>query len=303
MADLKDRNQGHPPGFCITVHFERNTRQPGRIFQSAAAMIDALHSVDRLLTTSIDVKIEAVLILDDIESGSLRILLKQFLTAIDDDAVKKLDWKPAVGKYLLQAKHYLVRKLDEWEGLKDTTSLEIASRDIHHLAEQTGVLVMPAYRSLPPREIANSLRKISEAVTPLREGEAIDFDSDEGEGTVWPGVVITPEQIDEILTTESIETRTIRILMIRRPDFLGESMWEFKHEKRSYVAKILDEDWLSLFRSGFVDIRPGDALRVEVLERAAYDKRGEVINETRTILKVLAVIRQDRMTMLGPSDH
>jgi len=298
MVALEDLSPDRMPDFCITVLFERNAKRPDRIFRSAAAMIEALQSLDGLLTTSIDTKIKAVLVLEDIESGSLRILLKQILMAVDDEAIKKLDWKPAVGKYLLQAKHYIVRKLDEWEGLKDGLALEQATRDLRQLAEETGALAMPAYRTLPPREVAESMRRIAEAVAPLTEGEAISIHSAEGEDVVWPGVVIPPERIDEILATEAIETRTTRILMIRRPDFLGEAMWEFKHEKRNYVAKIQDEGWLSNFRAGVVDIRPGDALRAEVLEKAAYDRRGEVISETRTILKVLAVIHQERVEII-----
>jgi hypothetical protein len=297
MVSDKNLRPDQIPDFCVTVHFERNAKNPERIFKAAASIIEAMQTLDGLLVTSIDTKIKAVLVLENIEAGSIKVMLKHFLTAIDDEAVKKLDWRPAVGKYLLQGKHYLIRKLDEWEGLRDGESLEIASGELRKMAEESGVLVMPGYRSLPPREIAESMRRISESVQPLREGEAIDIESDLGMDTVWPGVTIPPERIEEILAKETIETRTVRILMIRRPDFLGETMWEFKYERKSYSAKIADEEWLSSFRAGYVDIRPGDALRAEVLERASYDRRGEVISESRTILKVLTVIHQERMTL------
>ena len=64
-------------------------------------MIRALQGLDATLVGAIDTKIEPVMVLEEIESGSLIIWLRNILTAADDEALKKLDWKPAVGKYLV----------------------------------------------------------------------------------------------------------------------------------------------------------------------------------------------------------
>jgi hypothetical protein len=83
--------------FAIYIDFKKGEGNPSRIFQTADAIIRALHRLDLTLCAAIDSKIEPVLILEEIETGSLRIWLKEFLAAIDDDALKKLDWKQVVG--------------------------------------------------------------------------------------------------------------------------------------------------------------------------------------------------------------
>ena len=45
------------------------------------------------------------MVLEEIETGSIKIWLGNQLNRVDDDALKKLDWKPLVGKYLVRAKY------------------------------------------------------------------------------------------------------------------------------------------------------------------------------------------------------
>jgi hypothetical protein len=91
---------------------------------------------------------------------------------------------------------------------------------------------------------------------------------------------------DEIVSNELTQ-----IFMVRRPDFLGESKWDFRYEKKPFSAKISDEAWLKDFHAGKIDIRPGDALRVTLRETVTYDQNGEVIKEDREILTVLGITK------------
>jgi hypothetical protein len=280
------------PDFCIKVNFVRGTPNPQHIFKFAAAYIDALQAVDGMLAQAIDSKIKPVMLLEEIESGSIKIWLKQFIENIDDDALKHLDWKPAVGKYLVKAKHLLLEKVGGVKRLESRELLEQVAADVNRLARETEVLHMPTYRPVTTLEIANSAKALSEAASMLEEGESASLESDSGLATITPGLAISQEQIDTVLAADVIENRTVRILMVRRPDFLGNASWEFRYEKRRFDARIDDDDWLTLFRSGEIDIRPGDALRVEVLERTTYDRFGEVLDEKRTIVRVLKIVRE-----------
>ena len=87
--------------FTLRIDFKRGEPNSYRIFQAADLMIRALQGLDATLVGAIDTKIEPVMVLEEIESGSLIIWLRNILTAADDEALKKLDWKPAVGKYLV----------------------------------------------------------------------------------------------------------------------------------------------------------------------------------------------------------
>jgi len=100
--DMLDNDK--KPNFCIYLDFPPNAKNPQRIFQTAANYISALQEMDSLLVSPIESQIRTVLLLEEMEIGSLKIWLKQFIDAIDDDALKNLDWKPSVGKYLVRRK-------------------------------------------------------------------------------------------------------------------------------------------------------------------------------------------------------
>jgi hypothetical protein len=78
--------------------------------------IRGCEKLDAELAHAIDSNIETVLVLEDIEAGSIRVWLRNALRAAEDDALKKRDWKPLVGKYLVRAKYVDLRWLDEEGG-------------------------------------------------------------------------------------------------------------------------------------------------------------------------------------------
>jgi len=99
-----------------------------------------------------------------------------------------------------------------------------------------------------------------------------------------------PDSIEKLLTEETITNTSELILKVKKPDYLGESRWEFRHGTSTITAKVLDEQWLKQFQNRQIDIRPGDSLRakVEISAKYGYDK--EVVSVSHTILDVLEVL-------------
>ena len=62
--------------FCITIDFKKESEAPSRIFRSLSHLIDSFHSFDLDLLQSIDAKIEPIILLEDIETGSIKTWLK-----------------------------------------------------------------------------------------------------------------------------------------------------------------------------------------------------------------------------------
>ena len=73
---------------------------------------------------------------------------------------------------------------------------------------------------------------------------------------------------------------------MKKPDFLGDSQWEFKHGKKTIRAKVADETWLNTFRKREIDVRPGDALRCIVVVAYDYGHDGELLRERFLIVSV-----------------
>ena len=80
------------------------------------------------------------------------------------------------------------------------------------------------------------------------------------------------------------------ILPVKKPDYLGNSMWGLRHGKRNIEAKILDEAWLRRFQNREEDVRPGDALQCLVATELLYGHDNELIAERYTVETVLKVL-------------
>lgn len=99
--------------FAFSIDFERGVGSASRVFAATHDFIKACERLDKELVQAIDSSIETVMVLEDIEIGSIKTWLRNALTAADDDALKKLDWRPAVGKYLVAAKYAILRWIDD----------------------------------------------------------------------------------------------------------------------------------------------------------------------------------------------
>ena len=97
--------------------------------------------------------------------------------------------------------------------------------------------------------------------------------------------------IEDLITKETIETDSQMILKIKKPDYLGNTMWDFKHGTRLIQGKILDIDWLKKFQEKEVDIRPGDSLRAIVRTIVKYGHDLEVVGYHYDVTKVIEVIQ------------
>jgi hypothetical protein len=80
--------------FGIHIDFKKGEPSPQRIFQAAIGMINALQRLDHALCSAVDNSIEPIMVLEEVEAGSLTIWVRNILQRTDDDALKKLDWKP-----------------------------------------------------------------------------------------------------------------------------------------------------------------------------------------------------------------
>jgi len=279
------------PDFLLTFYFEAGLKNPQRIFSTASDCIDALQAYDEMLLKTFPSTIKPVFVLEQVDTGSIRIWLKQFLEAVDDDAIKNLDWKPAVGKYLIKGKYLLLKMLECKTGLPDKKDMEDISNELHNLAKETDVLRFPAYSRVRTNDIAKHVKQLSDATQRLEKGEYFSMESDEGKASIQAGLSVTDADIDAMLVERSIRNISELILMVRRPDFLGEAKWEFRLNRRNMSVTISDRDWLAAFQAGEKDIRPGDALHVKMSEIIDYDANGEVISEHREIVNVFGIIR------------
>lgn len=276
----------------IKIDFKEDAGSAARVFEIASNLIRAFEDLDRVLITTVDSKISTALILEDVEKSSLKIYLRNLLKASDDQALKELDWKPQVGKYLVKAKYLALEWLDRSIAEDEPARIEDLTDRIRKLAAETDVRHLPDYPPINPARLAQPLDAIQRTKGQFREGEKLTITLDQADYQVrleerWlPSDHLPPTPIEQELSND-----VDMVLIIRKPDFLAKTQWQFRHGKSTLSAVMDVPDWIREFHQGKHPLKPGDALRVRVRFEYRYDTNGDLADQKATVIKVYGVIQ------------
>ncbi|WP_419253539.1 hypothetical protein ACN2C6_18285 [Caulobacter sp. ErkDOM-YI] len=275
--------------FAFEIDFKRGEGSASRVFAATHDFIKACERIDKELLTSISSGIETVMVLEDIQVGSIKTWLRNALVATDDQALKDLDWKPLVGKYLVRAKYAIIRWVDD-----DTVpkSLPDLARELQGIAAETDVRHLPDYRAPGPKALIEAVRDfqgVKDHLLPTDRAIYITGEGDRVEMNLSMRWDI--EDIEAMAVKQTLEFPVATmILAVKKPDYLGDSKWELRHGKRTVSARIEDVEWLKRFQARQEDVRPGDALKCDVRIEHLYGHDNELLTERYTILKVYEVL-------------
>ena len=225
--------------FCIKIDFEKGVGSPSRVFRAMSDLIETMQAIDVSLVQSIDAKIEPILLLEDVETGSVKAWLRQVINSVDDDSLKKGDWKGVVGNYLLKGKYIIVNFLQETTEITNTQQIEELEQQLLSAAEETGVKQIPAYNPPSRQKLVQDIERINTALSPLKPDDKVSYLSSEGDADFNLTLYMAPDTVQDLITSEVIESLSLMILKVKKPDFLGESKWEFKYDGKIVEAKML----------------------------------------------------------------
>ena len=266
-------------------------------------LIEAFQEIDILLAESIRTKIQPTTLLENIETGSLRVWLRNALVSVDDESLKSGDWKKLLGAFLVKAKRIMIEWTEQKTTVTSAAEVDDLRQQILNEAANTNILEIPAYTPMPAIDVARSIEMITDALKPLGEGNSVRYLSSDRSLEINRSFSVVPEVLTELLVKESLPSQAQMILMVKRPDFLGEARWEFRHGRQSLDARILDSEWLVDFHNGTQVLRPGDALKAAVRSVARYGYDGELVDTKHEIVKVIEVIHALRPSQGGLFDH
>ncbi len=301
---FSDANREDSVVTIVEIDFELGTPDPARVFRAMAGLIQTLAELDRDLAGSIAVTIRPTLILDGIEAGSIRSKLRTVIEALDDEGLKNLDWRPFVGQYLVKGKLALLRRLRDKPTISSSAEIGEIQRDLRLLAESTDVATFPHYAVVPARKLLGDLTQLGQAVANLLPSDRVTVISGGSEVPVNVEFRLTDEMAEELLTSEVHQTETVLTLMVKKPDYLGDSMWELRYGDRTIPAKILDEAWLKEFQAGRVDLKPRDSIKALIRARVKIGADGGQVGEHFSVVKVIGVreYRSIEQQLLLPGD-
>lgn len=275
--------------FAFYIDFKRGEGPASRIFLATHDFIKSCERLDKELVASIDASIETVMVLEDVEAGSLKTIFRNSLRSVDDQALKDLDWRPQVGKYLVRAKYMVLRWIDGEDSPHDLPALR---NEIRQLAVETDVRHLPDYAPVSPSALMNAVKDYQGVKDHLIEGDrALVIVPGEDDIEMNLSIRLNVEDIEALAVRETqIHLVPSMVLIVKKPDYLGLSMWELRHGRRPITARIEHEDWLDKFQSRRVNVRPGDALKCQVRIETLYGYDNELIAEKYYIEAVHEVL-------------
>ncbi|MCK9438041.1 MAG: hypothetical protein M0Q12_12655 [Synergistaceae bacterium] len=277
--------------FCITIDFDKKSENPSRVFQTMSELINAFQKFDSDLICGINTQLKPTILLEDVETGSLKTWLSTQIKGIPDEVLKEGEWKKILGHYLLKAKYILINKLENRVDISDAKTIEDIQNELSEEAKRTDLKLMPYYEPLPIPKLIRNIENMNNALSYLNDNDKAYFETkDQDRASFNLTLNFSPETIEDLLTKEAISNESITILKIKKPDYLGSSMWDFMHNRKQIPAKILDQEWLLNFQRRKIDIRPGDSIRARINTVVKYGHDNNVIGISYEVIEVLEIL-------------
>ncbi|MEW8542091.1 MAG: hypothetical protein AB2693_01030 [Candidatus Thiodiazotropha sp.] len=276
--------------FEITIDFKPGQGDPARIFKTMSGLIDSLQSLDSHLAASFDIALDASLVLDNIESGSINARFRDLIEGIPDEALKEAEWKKIFGHFLLKSKYAILDWLKDKSEITHRDDVRVLEGELVRIAEETNLKRLPAYASPTAEVLLSDILAVQESLSNLSDGDSATYRFDENEVNFNKDLEISNEIVREVLTKEIVKSSGKRIIKVKKPDYLGQSMWAFQYDGRAIEAKITDMDWLATFQSRMIEVKPGDSLRVLLYEEISYGYEGEIVHRHYEVENVYEII-------------
>lgn len=264
-----------------------------------AGLIVAFQRIDSHLAPMLGASVRTSLVLQDIESASLKSRLRTVIEAIPDEPLRQGEVKKIIGHFLLQGKHKILDWCGDRKEISNREEVKLLEADLTKLAHDTDIKILPAYAPVNTPALLSDISAVNDAMAPLENRDQATFASIEGKSRFNSELVVSGEVIREIVTRERLENTGDRILKVKKPDYLGTSKWTFKYGTLTIEAKICDEAWLDRFQKGDVDLGPGDSLRVTLHEEVSYGFDNEVVHTEYEVRKVDGVVRGPKGSQIG----
>lgn len=276
--------------FDIRIVFERGVGEPTRIFRSMAGLIESAQRIDAHLAGMLGADVRTALVLQDVAAESLTSRLRSVVEAVPDEALKDGEIKKLIGHFLLRGKHKIIDWCDKKESITGREEVKQLQTDLECLARETDIKLLPAYAPMDATSLLADIAAVNDALASLERFDAATLASAEGLSRYNSRLSVSNAAIREIVTRERLSSTGERLLKVKKPDYLGASMWVFRYGDRMIEAKVSDTNWLHRFQANLEQVSPGDSLRVVLFEEISYGFDNEIVHTEYEVREVLGVV-------------
>jgi len=279
----------------LRIEYGEEPENPSNIFYTMGNLIDSMGQLDLVLIEALPYTLKSSVVLQSVQQGSLISKLKSIVMSIDDEALEELDIAKIIGSYLRQGKYKFIRFLENKERINSSEETKCLKHSLENITVHNtdSNKIQP---EISEKRLLNALNTISESLKQLNEGQEAIYISSEGSIIINKKFNLTTDQIEDLLTEETKKSTTKEILVIKKPDYIGRSMWQFYKSNTDGLinVRIKDESWLEEFQAGNIDLRPGDNMKVLLECNISLDRKSKETHSSYSILKVDEIIRNSR---------
>lgn len=284
--------------FEIVIDFSKGGN-PNRIFRSMADLIDSFQDLDSTLAEVIGVKVDNTLILENIEKGSLKTIIRNLIQEIPDEDLRDAKFRRILEFYLVKAKYAVLSWCQDTPKLTSPDQVDALEGDLVRIAEETNINNIPAYRPPDRVKLLTNISSIQKSTKYLTEEDIVLYNCKEGSSRVTDAIEISDAIVEEVLTREILDDRSEAILKVKKPDYLGTSKWIFKFQGHAVDVSITHQEWLDKFQNKLVSVQPGDSIRGTLVQYISYGHDNEVLGVRYELENIKEVIEARNLTQSG----
>ena len=242
----EDNNQ-----FEIVIDFGQGGN-PNRVFRSMADLLDTFQDLDATLAEVVGVKVDNSLVLEDIQPGSLKTVIRNLVHDVPDEDLRDANFKRILGHYLVKGKYAVLKWSQDTPKLTSPDQVTVLEGELVRIAEETNINCLPAYRNPDRVKLLTNISSIQKSTRYLVEEDSVHYNCNDGTSQVTDGIEISDSIVEDVLTMETLNDRSEAILKVKKADYLGTSKWAFKFEGHAIDVSITDIEWLDKFQNKLI---------------------------------------------------
>ncbi|WP_417327659.1 hypothetical protein [Halarcobacter sp.] len=257
-----------------------------------ATLMELQHGLDQYNKTLIgaissDIKISSVLL--DVESGSIKTSLQDFIKKLpDDEMIERFIDKPKDVvkegiKEILKKGRAKLFKIAEIPDLSQKEKENLLVDETKEIIEKSD---LSAYGMKVSKE--KIVKAAEEVYKPIRESKNDIYIDQDGNGFKKLNKSFKVD-IEETFKDRTVENIFRAKVIIKKPVFVGTSKWEVIYDK-SMEVEMKDSIFINRIKNREIAIRAGDRLDCQFKSVIVYNDDYEVIESRYYILEVYGVI-------------
>ena len=275
--------------FEIYIDYDKNADNPERVFLTLAKLVSEFSNFDSIVCDSLAIKIKSKMVLEKVENGSIKARFRYFLeNIVDDEALRTLDWKRIIGNILIAGKYKLLATLNDSSEDKGSNLTQLQA-DIFELSKPLVQNSLKVNTPVPCVKLAKCIDGVNSAFNNLKETDKVKYITRQGSiDTKFNPVFSLAYEKTQLIEHSYANTYKV-LLVVKKPDFLGDSQWAFIYDGKRIDAKIADNVWLESFHNREVTLQVKDSIECD-LHIQTKDITGIKQEPIYTVTKVHKVI-------------